>query len=185
MPNCFPFFVKPSGPRSSLFSPVPPGEVVLLPETACPASPPPFWAVPAASFLMLLCPPLSIPLPIHLGLTSSLCTNLTSENSSIHRLAAFGRMHTPYISFALPSPVLLVAELVFSVLCVVLLLWTDILLLYYHYFSIYKYEIWIIYESLPSHTQFIQVSSPFKTLLKARFPTTFLDCLCLGDYPLS
>lgn len=133
MPNCFPFFVKPSGPGSSLFSPVPPGEVILLPESA---SPPPFWAVPAASFLMLLCPPLSIPLPIHPGLASSLRTNLTSENSSIHRLAAFGRMHTLCISFALPSPVLLVAELGFIVLCVVLLLWTDILLLYDHYFSI-------------------------------------------------
>ena len=136
MPNCFPLFVKPSGPGSSLFSPVPPGEVVLLPETARPASPPPSRAVPAASFLMLLCPPLSIPLPTHLGLASSLCTNLTSENSSVHRLASLSGKHTAYISFALPSPLLLVAELVFSVLCMVLLLWTDILLLYYRYFSV-------------------------------------------------
>ena len=63
------------------FSPLSPGEVILLSEIAHPASPP-SWAVPAASF-RIVCPPLSIPLPILLGLASSLCTDLTSENSSL------------------------------------------------------------------------------------------------------
>ena len=48
----------------------------------------------------------------------------------------FGDDTTSYVNLALPSPVLLVAMLAFSVLYMVFILCTDILLLFYHYFCI-------------------------------------------------
>ena len=48
----------------------------------------------------------------------------------------FGDDTTSYVNLALPSPILLVAMLAFSVLYMVFILCTDILLLFYHYFCI-------------------------------------------------
>ena len=78
--KCFPLTVKPGGPGSSLFSPVPGRS--HSPFWNCPSCFSSLLGVPAASFPIVY-PPLSISLPIHLGLASSLCTDLTSENSSL------------------------------------------------------------------------------------------------------
>ena len=73
------------------------GEVILPSEIAHPASPP-SWAVPAACF-RIVCPPLSIPLPVHLGLASPLHRPCLRE-------LLLGDDTTSYANLALPCPVL-------------------------------------------------------------------------------